>query len=299
MAPGYEWTGVECPSLSALSSGEVLLCQSRFRWAPLETARKLHAAGEGRFEVFDPAIRRNWRAPRSAADWEQSPLPYARSDAGTFVSVSTDHGATWDVTVRLATGGYHRGYTPRPAAELPDGTVLLALGSAENDATAIYVMTSRDRGRSWSGPVTAVPRRPGRRFGEPSPLALGGGRVVLLVREDHTQHLVATESADGGATWTPARDTQIWGLPPHLLRLADGRVLCVYGHRRAPYGIRARLSEDGARTWGAEVVVRDDLRNTNLGYPTAPQEDGGTVFVAYYAEDEDGVTHVLGSRMRL
>jgi hypothetical protein len=81
--------------------------------------------------------------------------------------------------------------------------------------------------------------------------------------------------------------------------LTDGRVLCVYGHRRVPYGIRARLSEDGAHTWGDELVIRDDLRNSNLGYPTAIQEEDESVYVAYYAEDGEGVTHVIGSRVRL
>jgi hypothetical protein len=51
-------------------------------------ARKLSAAGPARFEVFDPAIPRNWRLPRGDTDWERWPVPYARRDAGTFVSLT-------------------------------------------------------------------------------------------------------------------------------------------------------------------------------------------------------------------
>ncbi len=79
----------ECARLTVLANGTVLLCQSQFRWTPLESAHKLSAAGPTRFEVFDPAIPRNWRLPRGDADWERSPVPYARGDAGTFVSLST------------------------------------------------------------------------------------------------------------------------------------------------------------------------------------------------------------------
>ena len=41
VVPGYDMTGVECPSVTQLSTGEVMLVQWRFAWYPLETARKL------------------------------------------------------------------------------------------------------------------------------------------------------------------------------------------------------------------------------------------------------------------
>jgi hypothetical protein len=43
VAPGYEWTGVECPGITQISSGEVLLNQWQFKWYPLEAGRKLAA----------------------------------------------------------------------------------------------------------------------------------------------------------------------------------------------------------------------------------------------------------------
>ena len=41
VVPGYDWYGVECAGLSPLSDGTLLLNQWRFRWYPLETAKKL------------------------------------------------------------------------------------------------------------------------------------------------------------------------------------------------------------------------------------------------------------------
>ena len=49
--------------------------------------------------------------------------------------------------------------------------------------------------------------------------------------------------------------------------MRDGRIACVYGYRLPPFGLRARLSEDGGRTWGREIVLRDDGGSWDLGYP--------------------------------
>ena len=303
-APGYEWTGMQCPGIARLSSGEVLLSQWRYGWLPLETGRRLARGGDRReFLVCDPATR-FWQAPASDADWERAALPWARYHRGCFAQISVDDGATWDVTARVDTRPYAYGYSPRPVTELPDGTLLLALGSAPVDAralpTTVFVVRSTDRGRTWGAPATAIAAASDRWVNEPATLALPDGRVLLMAREA-SHYLVYTESADGGVTWMPAQRTGIRGYPAHLLRLHDGRILCVYGHRRPPFGVRACLSEDGGRTWayGDELVIRDDLKNGNSGYPTAVQEPDGSVFVAYYAEDEAGVTFILGSHVRL
>src|SRR4051812_47960450 len=91
------------------------------------------------------------------------------------------------------------------------------------------------------------------------------------------------------------------GYPAHLLQLADGRLLTIYGIRRAPFGIRACLSADDGATWDVEheLIIRDDLPNSNLGYPTAVQLPDGRIFAAYYGEDETGLTHTIGSSFRL
>jgi len=88
----------------------------------------------------------------------------------------------------------------------------------------------------------------------------------------------------------------MWGGPPYVLDLEDGRLLCLYGHRRHPYGIRGCISADGGQTWDIdrEIIIRPDLPNRNLGYPSAVLQAPGRVFAAYYAEDR-GVTGIQGS----
>ena len=57
------------------------------------------------------------------------------------------------------------------------------------------------------------------------------------------------------------------GYPNHLLKLRDGRILCTFGYRRKPMGVRALLSEDGGRTWDLdhEYVRRDNGGTTSDG----------------------------------
>ena len=109
-------------------------------------------------------------------------------------------------------------------------------------------------------------------------------------------------SLDGGRTWAPSQQTEIWGYPSHLLRLADGRLLTVYGIRRAPFCIRACLSTDDGETWdyAHEIIIRDDMPSSNLGYPTAVQLPDGRIFVTYYGDDvSGGDTYIIGSSFRL
>ncbi len=81
-------------------------------------------------------------------------------------------------------------------------------------------------------------------------------------------------------------ETSLWGLPPHLTLLSDGRVLCTYGYRRAPYGERACLSSDGVN-WDLrdEVILRDDAPNGDLGYPASIEIEPGVVLSVYYQPD--------------
>ena len=112
---------------------------------------------------------------------------------------------------------------------------------------------------------------------------------------------MTTRSDDGGLSWSPAEPTGIDGYPPHLLRLADGRLLCTYGFRKPPFSIRAVLSEDDGVSWQATrpISIRAGLPSKNLGYPgTLQLPDGGLVTI-YYAEDNAGTTGIWASAWSL
>lgn len=91
-----------------------------------------------------------------------------------------------------------------------------------------------------------------------------------------------SESPDGGRTWSVPHPIGVWGLPSHLLRLRDGRLLMTYGHRRPPLGNQARLSDDEGRTWSEPVVLSADGASDDLGYPSTVELADGTLLTVWY-----------------
>lgn len=94
------------------------------------------------------------------------------------------------------------------------------------------------------------------------------------------------ESTDNGATFhylkRPVPNAGSGGNPPALLKLQDGRICLTYGYRAAPFSICARLSEDGGKTWGEIITLRDDGACSDLGYTRTIQRPDGTLVTTYY-----------------
>lgn len=292
MLPGYGATGTECAGLTVLRDGTVLANQWRFRWyQPADAAARadpdycpaevLKAGLVASTEIGADAI---------AAIPAERLMPWARGGGSTLVHRSTDGGRTFPEAVEVATAPYSGGYGMRGGLELPDGDILLPLSDIPHYAR-IFLVRSRDGGLSWGDPepVAAVA---GLEFEEPAPLLVPDGTILLLLRENASRTLFSVRSADGGLSWSAPRPTGIASYPAHLLNLPDGRVLAVAGRRRPPYGIEAFVSRDGGRSFDADrpIVLRDDLPNKDLGYPTAALRRDGTLFTAYYHRDERGIT---------
>jgi len=300
--PNYEWQGTECASLTTLADGRVLLNQWRFRWYPLGLARRLRTSET---LTFPDALLRGWaQSPEHDADAYRAATPerlapWARGGGDCAVHVSDDDGVSWIDSVPIATAPYAGGYGMRGACELANGDLLLPLSDVPN-YRVVFVVRSTDGGRRWSRP-TEVARRDGSEFEEPSLIRLPTGRLLMLLRDNGTRHLHRCVSDDDGASWSAPRRLPIEGYPPHLLLLADGRVLCTYGWRRPDYGIRAVLSADGGETWDAErtIRIRGGLPNKDLGYPCTIPDEGGSLFTVYYGQDDAGVTCIWGTRWRL
>ena len=107
-------------------------------------------------------------------------------------------------------------------------------------------------------------------------------------------------SRDNGRSWqflSKVADTGDWnGNPPSLIRLQDNRLCVAYGFRRPPYGIRARLSDDEGQTWGEEIILRDDGRTWDLGYPRIVQRpDGKLVTIYYFTTEHNPEQHIAAT----
>jgi hypothetical protein len=122
----------------------------------------------------------------------------------------------------------------------------------------------------------------------PSALRLSPEELLVAVRrrEDSGRWIDVFRSLDDGAHWeldVRAVPDAGEGNPPHMISLADGRLCLTYGHRAAPYGIRALLSDDGGHSWGAEQTIRADPdTGRDLGYTRTVQRSDGKVVTVYY-----------------
>jgi len=215
---------------------------------------------------------------------------------GAWTRRSTDGGNTWEEAVASLVD------TPHGPVVLADGR-LLFVGTrfAGKDAFGrIAAVESRDEGRSWKeiGLMPVPSGEEPERLCEPHIAETEPGHLTALMRYEPADHnpeanscvLWQSESHDGGKTWTEPHPTPIWGYPPHLIRLRDGRLLVTYGYRRKPYGQRACFSSDGGRTWEfeEEVILRKDAPNSDLGYPASVELENGEIITVYYQIDLPG-----------
>jgi len=206
---------------------------------------------------------------------------------------SSDHGQTWDDPTPTPV------FSPNGLAEGSDGTLFYAGAWQQDGAGVRYIdiAKSSDRGKTWErhSPVimsegwAQVMTSP--YYAEPNLCVLPGGRWLVAFREERDGYVMMSKSDDGGRerTWTwPSRTapSPIWGHPAHLLRLEDGALLCTYGYRKEPTGIRASLSHDSGETWDLvhEIILRDDGFGSDLGYPHSIQLDGGRILTVYYMQ---------------
>ncbi len=298
-APDFDWYGTECPGIAQPSDGTVVLTETRMAWYPLGLAKRQRDEGK-RIAIHLP--ERGWTEAFEDSDWADASYTWARGEHGLYAHLSTDLGETFEETVKIETGPFQTGFTRTGVVELQDGRVAYAVTEhLTPHYGSCYVVFSTDFARSWSPPVTVVDR-PEVEFSEPHLAEVGPGELYYILRESRSSgHLYGCRSSDGGSTWSIPEQTSIYGHPGHLLVLEDGRLLCSYGRRKEPFGIRACISEDGGRSWKVEreIVIRHDLPNGDLGYPTTIEYEPGKLFCCYYGQEPDGVTCVQGTYFSL
>lgn len=229
---------------------------------------------------------------------------------------SFDGGHTWSnelVWVPLPAGAGPACDARTGITELADGTLIWSL--CDYDASRserAWLLHSWDRGATWGDArlIAADPQGEQGYFGslnfsEPHILPLNNGRILALLRTDPQDspgegYLYQADSSNWGIGWRPYRRTPMWGHPPHLLQLKSGAVLCTYGHRRTPYGIRACLSHDGGETWDSahEVILRDDGLSRDIGYPYSVQLLDDTILTVYYYYGADQIRYIAGTLWR-
>ena len=178
---------------------------------------------------------------------------------GTYVVKSTDNGLTWSEPIPVNVRPLKHGGCRLGCWQLPSGAILMGLygrirgygEEGENESTRSALMISEDGGDNWEyystlayDPASIVD------YEEPGLVRLADGRLVCFMRthvnpSGDAKNMVMVVSEDDGFSWSPPKWTNIWGYPPELIALQDGRYLMIYGYRRPPYGVRGVVSEDG------------------------------------------------------
>jgi len=231
----------------------------------------------------------------------------AKAALGYFLVRSRDNGKTWSKPEKLS----NCDQTPHGPIVLKDGS-LLQIGRTTRSAvstdagryakTIITVSRSTDAGRTWTMLCPEIPDRDGENskaglFHEPHVAELADGTLVGMVRYEGPDNCMRqTFSTDGGRTWTPMAKTDLLGLPPHLLVLPDGKVVCTYGRRlvNPGFGEFAAISDDGCRTWDVanEVSLAPSYCH-DLGYPSSCILANGDILTVFYQSPGLGEDQVL------
>lgn len=250
---------------------------------------------------------------------------FATSGTRGTVRISRDGGETWGPTVLVNMANIPAMTGVHSTLVRPDGRLLLFMFSIDADNThrRPLVYGSTNHGREFNFMSYIVPRDDpmgnadgdyddpsvafvGHRWFYPRGYMLPSGRIICVVRcqRDPTGVMWSEvfNSDDGGDTWHFLSRINDFGAPASLVVMPDGRVVAIYGYRLAPSGIRAAVSEDGGKTWGPEIIVRDDGGSWDLGYPNVWHVEGNKVGCLYYFNSKDdpvqangGVRHIQRS----
>ncbi len=211
---------------------------------------------------------------------------------GEWMLRSEDGGRTWSAPYRVPLN------SPHGPVLLRDGRLLYAGKELWTGQGRVGVCESRDDGRNWRW-LAAIPARPGdeaRHYHELHMVETASGKLLAHIRnhnEANRNETLQSESTDGGSTWSVPRAIGVWGLPSHLLRLRDGRLVMSYGYRRTPFGNQARISKDDGLEWSAPITISDDGSNGDLGYPSTVELSSGELLTVWYEKPPQEARAVL------
>lgn len=212
--------------------------------------------------------------------------------------VSMDKGVSWQGPYRLPDFGNPHGTAARTDYLVNgkhDLTMFLTVAKPNGREGMVIAVRTRDGGKTWTKEGDVTPEPEGNDYAiMPSSIRLKSGSILTAVR--YRKYIEIYRSDDDAKTWRSLGQAvnTLSGNPPSMVQLKDGRIALTYGHRAAPYGMRAKISRDEGKTWGEEIVLRDDGGNWDLGYPRTVQRPDGKLVTVYYYNTEANKERFIG-----
>jgi len=245
--------------------------------------RKALAAAEQGAPTFSSERLARWRAVH-----ERIPEGQHKRHLGCWMIRSEDGGLNWSSALRVPLN------SPHGPVNLTDGRLFYPGVALWEKGRRVGFSFSEDDGKTWT-PLADFPVRAGddvSNYHELHGVEAADGRLVVQIRNHNKQNnreTLQTHSTDGGQTWAEPYATDVWGLPSHLLRLSDDRLMMSYGHRRAPLGNQVRLSDDNGQTWSAPMIIYGEAASGDLGYPSTVELSPGNFVTVWYEKVKGNV----------
>lgn len=223
-----------------------------------------------------------------------------KRDLGSTFRISHDNGITFGPL-------YHSPVTsPHGPLELHDGTILwigrsfIPHPALEHDPGAVLCseMDPMTGEMTIRGAIENIPCEGAENdclFScEPHTIELPDGTLLCHIRVQLRKPrrvftIYQSTSKDQGKTWStpvPLLD-ELGGSPPHLMIHSSGTIVCTYGYREQPFGIRVMTSVDNAATWQYQGAIYENPLTEDLGYPATIELKDGSLLTVFYAHPTD------------
>lgn len=302
-------------SLCALDNGDLLLVyyggEGEYAQSTAVFLSRLPASGGGwsapRVVARDPFRSTGngvcWQDP-SGRVWLFYVIRFGQtwSTSRIAAKVSGDRGQTWSDPglLSLEEGWMVRG---KPIVLASGRWLLPVYHEVGSDRERVEPETSsffliRDPGQDGWKPSGRIRSRNGNL--QPAPVELSPNHLLAFCRRGggyepgERGYIVASESRDGGLTWSEGRDTELPNPNSaiELIKLQSGRLLLVYNpvfHGRTP--LTAALSEDGGKTWKWRKNLAEG--EDSFAYPSAVQTRDGRIHVVYTSDGRKAVRRAV------
>ncbi len=196
-----------------------------------------------------------------------------------YVRTSTDNGKTWTKPEIMPSSLV--GPVRAKPIQLANGTILAGTSWESYRNWTPFVDRSTDEGKTWkrSNPFP-VPEK----FHQiqPTLFETKDGKIVALMRSSNPRMICRAESADGGATFSPAEETKLANPSSGIdcVKTKEGDIFLIYNPTallRTPISL-ARSTDDG-KTW--TKVVDLETEPGEYSYPAIIQSAAGTLEITY------------------